>query len=544
MLGVRFPGANEDELNRLADQLDKFSSALDSAQMTADKALTMLHAVYKGASADRLSELWSTITKYSKVIVEVCQTMAKVLRAAAVVVEAAKTGSIVQLFSIQASLAAASSTGPWSTAAVLRLGRELMKQLLNQAVSRLAQTLLKPIEDMLVKAAQEIVPTPSNSSNGQGFDIDLAQLATCAADLRRGADDIESHGMDFRRIASGLKVGESGDPFGNLAIQIAEKILQTIVEDVLKRIVGSFRDTAGKMDKLAGNLNENEDSNRMTLNGIASTVSNPYSPNLPTGTGLNSVGPTGSGRSADAGLGAFAALMPKLGPVGSGSSRGGSGGNGINTLGLKSPNLGAIGGSGGGHGGGGGGGGGSESGGSGGVGGGAGFATRLAVPGGSGSKNGSMRLGTSLEGDHGGGGSASGGGGGGGGGTGTSTAGVGARPMGGGMMGMGGMHMAGGYGPVGGSGIRGAQRRGGGPVGGGNGGSGNSNGENGDNPADGVIADPSAAAGYAAMQLGRVTPVRREPAAERDDRYDGEFDDDFDADLSDLPEFTEFSDPA
>ncbi len=46
------------------------------------------------------------------------------------------------------------------------------------------------------------------------------------------------------------------------------------------------------------------------------------------------------------------------------------------------------------------------------------------------------------------------------------------------------------------------------------------------------------------MQLGRVTPVRRDPATERDDRYDGEFDDDFDADLSDLPEFTEFSDPA
>ncbi|KDN87188.1 hypothetical protein [Kitasatospora cheerisanensis] len=501
----------------------------------------MLHEVYQGASADRLAELWSTITKYSKVIVEACQTIAKVLRAAALVIEGAKTASIVQLASIQASFAAASSTGPWSSAAVLRLGRELMNQLLSQAVSRLGHTLLQPIEDMIFKTAQQIVPTPSNNSNGQGFNIDLAQLATCAADLRRGADDIESHGMDFRRIVSGLKLGEGSDPFAKLAIQVAEKILQTIVEDVLKRILGSFRDTAGKMDKLAGNLNENEDSNRMTLNGIASTVANPFSPNSAVGTGLNSVGSTGTGRSADAGLGAFAALMPKLGPVGSGSSRSGSGGNGIDTLGLKSPNLGSLGGSGGGHGGGGGGGGGSESGGSGGVGGGAGFATRLATPGGSGSKNGSMRLGTSLEGDHSGTGSASGGGGGGG--TGTSTAGVGARPMGGGMMGMGGMHMGGGYGPVGGSGIRGAQRRGGGPTGGGNG-SGN-NGENGEtNPADGVIADPNAAAGYAAMQLGRVTPVRRDPATERDDRYDGEFDDDFDADLSDLPEFTEFSDPA
>ncbi|OKJ02984.1 hypothetical protein AMK19_28125 [Kitasatospora sp. CB01950] len=519
--------------------MEKFAGALDSAQMAADKALTMLHEVYKGASADRLSELWSTITKYSKVIVEACQTIAKVLRAAAVIIEVAKTSSIVQLFSIQASLAAASSTGPWSTAAVLRLGRELMNRLLSEAVSKLGHALLQPIEDMIVKAAQHIVPTPANNSNGQGFDVDVAQVAQCAADLRRGADDIESHGTDFKRIVSGLKMGESGDPFGKLVIQVAEKILQTIAEDVLKRILGSFRDTAGKMDKLAGNLSDNEDANQMSLNSISSLVSNPLSPNLSsgTGTGLTSTGGSRSGGSSDAGLGAFAALMPKLGPVGSGSSRGGSG-SGIDTLGLKGPNLKNIGSSSGGHGGGGGG---DSSGSGGGIGAAGGFATRLAMPGGSaGGKNGGTRLGTSLEGGHdgpvgGGAGSGSGSGG-----TGTSTAGV-ARPMPAGMMG-GGMHMAGGgsYGPVGGSGIRGAQRRG--PQAGGSGdGTGGGGGEN---PADGVIADANATAmgAHSALQLGRVAPVRREPPeerAERDDRYD----DDFDADLSDLPEFTEFSDP-
>ncbi|MFJ5927395.1 hypothetical protein ACIQF6_32870 [Kitasatospora sp. NPDC092948] len=510
--------------------------------MTADRALTMLHEVYQGTSADRLAELWSTITKYSKVIVEACQTIAKVLRAAALVVEGAKTASIVQLASIQASFAAASSTGPWSSAAVLRLGRELMNQLLSQAVSRLGNTLLQPIEDMIVKTAQQIAPTPANSSNGQGFTINLEQLASCAADLRRGADDIESHGMDFKRIASGLKMGEGGDPFGKLAIQVAEKIVQTIVEDVLKRILGSFRDTAGKMDKLAGNLNENEDSNRMSLNGIASMVANPLSPNLSPGTGLASAGTPrigAAGGSSDAGMAAFAALMPKLGPVGSSLSRGGSGGNGVDTLGLKEPNLKGFSSAPGGHSGGGGGAGHggspSESSGSAGP---VGFATRLAVPGSS-SKDGSMRLGTSLEGDrHDGAAGVGGAGAGSGGPTGTTTQGLAGRPpM--GMMG-GGMHMAGGgsYGPVGGSGIRGAQRRTGGPLG--NGGAG---GENGENPADGVISDGSSAAANSALMLGRVAPARREPGeerAERDDRYD----DDFDADLSDLPDFTEFSDPA
>ncbi|MFF0390953.1 hypothetical protein ACFYS8_20025 [Kitasatospora sp. NPDC004615] len=516
--------------------------------MTADRALTMLHEVYQGSSADRLAELWSTITKYSKVIVEACHTISKVLRAAALVVEGAKTASIVQLASIQASFAAASSTGPWSSAAVLRLGREIMKQLLNQAVSRLAHTLLQPIEDMIVKAAQQIAPTPSNNSNGQGFSVDLDQVASCAADLRRGADDIESHGLDFKRIVSGLKLGESGDPFGRLAIQIAEKILQTIAEDVLKRILGSFRDTAAKMDKMAGNLSDNEDSNRTSLNSIASLVANPLSPNLATGTGVNSVGSSshiGGGRgSADAGLAAFAALSPKLGPIGGGGSRGGSSGSGLDMLGLKRPNLGAVGSGshGGGGGGGGGAGGGSGSGSSGsGEGMAGGFVTRLSTPGGAGAKGGALRLGTNLDNGHDGASGVGGSGSGGSGGTGTSTAGLSGRPpMAGGMMGM--PMAGGGYGPVGGgSGIRGAQRRGGQVAGDSAGGSG----ANGENPADGVIADASSvgAGMHSSLQLGRVAPARKEPGeerAERDDRYD----DDFDADLSDLPDFTEFSDPA
>ncbi|MFJ5234870.1 WXG100 family type VII secretion target [Kitasatospora sp. NPDC088391] len=527
---MRFPSANEDELNQLADQLEKFAGALDSAQMTADRALTMLHEVYQGDSADRLSELWSTITKYSKVVVDLCQTVAKVLRAAAVVVELAKTQSITQLFSIQAQLAAASSTGPWSTAAVLQMGRMIMNQLLDAAVSKLASTLTKPIEDMIDKAAQQIAPTPAARSNSQGFNIDLAQLASCAMDLRRGSDDIESHGLSFQRIAQGLKMGDSGDRFGKIVIEIAQHILQTIAETVLKRILGSFRSTADKMDKLAGNLGENEDSNRLSLNSIASTVANPYSPN----TALNSASGSGfsgggsSRGSSDAGLGAFAALMPKLGPVGSRSGGiggiGGLGGgsrSGVNTLGLKEPNLSAASG---GHGGGGSGSDGGP-GSSGGVHGPLGVGTRLAVPG-SGGSGSSPRVSTKLETDRhlDGGVSSSGGSGS----VGTSTNSAGARPGGmvGGPMGMG---MAHGFGPVGG---------GGGSRGAGGGGAAGRRGQHvgGEDEeeqySDGIVAEDPLLNMYAALQLGRVMPVRQDGTEdephERDSRYDGEFDEEYD----------------
>ncbi|MFB7945916.1 WXG100 family type VII secretion target [Kitasatospora phosalacinea] len=513
LLGVRFPGANEDELNQLADQLEKFAGALDNAQMTADKALAMLHEVYQGDSADRLSELWSTITKYSKKITEICHTVAKVLRAAAVVVELAKTQSITQLFSIQAQLAAASSTGPWSAAAVLRLGREIMNQLLEAAVGKLAQAITRPIEDMIVKAAEKVLPTPANNSNGQGFSIDLAQLAECAAGLRRDADDIETHGTNFKRIVQSLKMGESGDKFGKLVIEAAEKILQTIAEDVLKRILASFRDTADKMDKLAGNLNENEDSNRTVLNSLTSFAANPLSPNAtPTGAASQLNGPRIGG--GDAGLAAFASLMPKLGPTGSRAGGGGSRG-GTSTLGLKDPVLpgGSHGGSGSGSGGGSGSGSGAGStGGHGGVPG--GFSTRLAVPGsGSGSTRSSTRLETQTPTE-----GAAGSGSAGGSSPSTATNSVN-RSVPPGMMG--GMAMGhGSYGPVGGSAVRGGQRRG----------SGNRVSAEDPNAAahpDGIIADDPAAM-YPALQLGRVSP-HRQPVSEHDDRYDDDFELDLDS---------------
>ncbi|RKE17961.1 WXG100 family type VII secretion target [Streptomyces sp. TLI_171] len=515
LLGVRFPSANEDELNQLASQLEKFASALDSAQMTADRALTMLHEVYQGDSADRLAELWSTITKYSKVIVEICQTVAKVLRAAAVAVELAKTQSITQLFSIEAQLAAASSTGPWSTAAVLQMGRMVMNQLLEAAVSKLAQIVTKPIEDMIEKAADKVLPTPSHASTGQGFNIDLAQLASCAADLRRGADDIESHGTSFARIVQSLKMGDSGDRFGKIVVEAAQHILRTIAEDVLKRILSSFRETADKMDKLGGNLSDNEDSNRMSLNSIASTVANPFSPNSSLNSSLSTVGSPRTGGSSDAGLNAFAALMPKLGPVSSALSRGGRSGGpgaGVNTLGLKEPNLHAASGPGGLGGGSGPGG----SPGAPGVHGAAGIGTRLAVPGSGGSTSSRSASRANVETDHqvsggsGSSGSSSGGG------TGTSTNSAGARPA-GGMMGPMGMGMAHGYGPVGGSSIRGG------------GSSGSRNGrhlgpdEEDEAYSDGIVEEDPMLNMYAALQLGRVMPVRQEPREDghrRDDRYD------------------------
>ncbi|MFJ1792393.1 WXG100-like domain-containing protein [Kitasatospora griseola] len=309
LLGVRFPSVDEDELRRLADQLENFADGLDSAQTAADTELARLYEVYRGWSAGKLAELWSTVTGYSGVVTETCRTVAKVLRAAAVVVEVAKTQLITQLLAVQAQLANVSARGSWRAAAVLRLGRKIVNQLLEAAADRLARIVARPIEDMIDKVAQRIppVPVPVDGSDGWSFSIDLVQLESCAAGLRRSADDIESKGFEFRRIVQGIKTGEPQDPFGELAIEATEKILRAITDDALGRILDSFRDTAARMNKLADGLNEDEDSNRTALNGISAVVTDRLRPFPLSGSGLLRGGSAGAG---------LAAAMPRYSPVG------------------------------------------------------------------------------------------------------------------------------------------------------------------------------------------------------------------------------------
>ncbi|MFJ8442074.1 WXG100-like domain-containing protein [Kitasatospora griseola] len=310
LLGVRFPSVDEDQLRLLADQLEKFAEGLDGAQAAADTELARLYEVYRGWSAGKLAELWSTVTGYSGVVTETCRTVAKVLRAAAVVVEMAKTQLITQLFAVQDQLATVSARGSWRAAAVLRLGRKIVNQLLEAAADRLARVVARPIEDMIDKVAQKIPPVPvdgPHSSDGQGFSIDLVQLESCASGLRRGADDIESKGFEFRRIVQGIKTGEPQDPFGELAIEATEKILRAITDDALGRILDSFRDTAARMNKLAEGLNEDEDSNRTALNGISAVVTDRLRPSPLSGSGLLRGGSAGAG---------LAAALPRYSPVG------------------------------------------------------------------------------------------------------------------------------------------------------------------------------------------------------------------------------------
>ncbi|MFD5559867.1 WXG100-like domain-containing protein [Kitasatospora griseola] len=310
LLGVRFPSIDEDQLRLLADQLEKFAEGLDGAQTAADAQLAQLYEVYRGWSAGKLAELWITVTGYSGLIAETCRTVARVLRAAAVVVEVAKTQLITQLIAVQAQLARVSARGSWRAAAVLRLGRKIVNQLLAAAADRLARTVARPIDDMVDKVAQRIPPAPvggSDRSDGQSFDIDLGQLRSCAAGLRRGADDIESKGLDLRRTVQGLTTGEPSDPFGELAIEATEKILRAITDDALGRILTSFRDTAARMDRLAGILTEDEDSNRMSLNSLSITVTDRLRPSPFSDSGLS------RGGSSAAGL---AAAVPRYSPVG------------------------------------------------------------------------------------------------------------------------------------------------------------------------------------------------------------------------------------
>jgi len=280
LLGLDWPQVNEDELVRLADGLRGLASAIDSVQMTADKALTALGEVYHGASADKLAELWGTVSKYSGLVVEACGVAANALNAAALVIEGCKGATVVQLVATQGELAASSLIGPEGSAAVVAVGRQILSTILEQAVSALGQALAQPVADLVETVLKQLVPGDGPGpagAPGAGFGVDLAQLASCALELRRHADDIDSHGSSFRQVVEGLDVGIPGDAFGRLVIAAAEQIATSIGVEVLKRLLGSFRGTADGMDQVAQNLTENEDSHTRKMHGIVSGQESPSS---------------------------------------------------------------------------------------------------------------------------------------------------------------------------------------------------------------------------------------------------------------------------
>ncbi|WP_371502077.1 hypothetical protein OG871_33950 [Kitasatospora sp. NBC_00374] len=319
LLGLEWPQVNEDEVVRLADELRKLATTIDSVQLDADKALTVLKEAYHGASADRLAEMWGTVSTYSRLVVEACGATANALNAAALVVEGCKAATLTQLVATQGELAAASVTGPWSTAAIVAAAKQIASTILEEAVSALGQALAQPVGDLVEAVVGGLTGGGSGSSPGTGFGVDLEQLASCAQQLRRHADGVDAHGDSFRRIIEGLDVGRPGDAFGRLILAAVEQIATTVGTEVLKRLLGSFRGTADRMDQVARNLTENEDAHSREMQGILTAPTSPSGPGpLRLAGGVGGVGAGTShhaGHSADDG--------PDLAAVGTAPGGGG-----------------------------------------------------------------------------------------------------------------------------------------------------------------------------------------------------------------------------
>ncbi|MFB7665327.1 hypothetical protein ACFC1R_15460 [Kitasatospora sp. NPDC056138] len=295
LLGVEWPQVNEDEVVRLADELTRLASGIDSLQLAADKAVNTLRETYHGASADQFAELWGAISKFSGLVVEGCGTLVNVLHAGALVIQACKAASTAQLVATQGELAVASLTGPGGEAAVVAAGKQLVSAILDQAVSALGQALAKPVGDVVESVVKEVTGGGSIRSVGAGFGVDLSQLASCASKLRQHADDIETHGNSFRRLVESLDLGQSGDALGRVVIAAAEEIATAVGVEVIKRLLAAFQGTADRMDQVARNLTEHEEEHTRQLNGVLAGHSTP-NPRSPLTLAGNVLGSPGAGR--------------------------------------------------------------------------------------------------------------------------------------------------------------------------------------------------------------------------------------------------------
>ncbi|MER5642438.1 hypothetical protein ABT095_36555 [Kitasatospora sp. NPDC002227] len=302
LLGVEWPDVNEDELNRFADELRKLASAIDSTQMAADKAVSKLGEVYHGASADQLTQAWGAVSKFSGLVVEACGITANALSAAALVVEMCKGGAIAQLTVTSGSLATAAVTAPWTTPAILAAGKQIVSQVLESAVTEIGHALAQPIGDLVETAAKTVLGSlggGSAGSVGQGFGVDLGQLASCALELRGHADDVDSSGSAFKQIFDTMDIGQPNEIIGKVVTEAAEQIATTVGTEVVKRLLSSLHGTADGMDQVGKNLAANEDSHTQMMSKLLAEPSpSATSPRLIKGS-LSAPDSTGGGSSVD-----------------------------------------------------------------------------------------------------------------------------------------------------------------------------------------------------------------------------------------------------
>jgi hypothetical protein len=275
LLGIDWPEVNEDELTRFADEVSRLASAVDSVQLAADKAVRTLRESYHGASADQLTELWTGISKFSGLVVEVCGVVANALHAGALAIEAGKAASIAQLATTQGELVAAAPSGPVGVAAVVAIGRELLADILDQAVSALGQALAKPVGDAVESVVKAVIGGGTSRSVGSGFGVDLSALASCASTLLGHADDIDVSGSSFRQVVESLDLGQPQDAFGRVVIAAGEQIGTSIGTEVIKRLLGLFQGTASGLTQVARNLTEQEAQHTQQLSGILAAHGSP-----------------------------------------------------------------------------------------------------------------------------------------------------------------------------------------------------------------------------------------------------------------------------
>ncbi|MFE9426099.1 WXG100 family type VII secretion target [Kitasatospora sp. NPDC006697] len=274
LLGIEWPQVDEDEVTRFADELSKLASALDSVQMSADKAVSTLREAYHGSSADQFAELWTGISTFSGLVVEVCGTLATALHAGALVISAAKAASIAQLVTTQGELVAAAPTGPVGEAMVIAIGQQLLAALLDQASTALGQALAKPVGDAVEGLVKTVIGGGPARPVGSGFGVDLSVLATCASTLLGHAEDIDSYGSSFRTVIAGLDLGNPADAFGQIATAVGEKVGTVVGIEVVRRLLDSFQGTATGLTQVAANLATHEDIHTQQLTGILASLGN------------------------------------------------------------------------------------------------------------------------------------------------------------------------------------------------------------------------------------------------------------------------------
>ncbi|MFI9259972.1 hypothetical protein ACIGT4_20070 [Streptomyces sioyaensis] len=165
LLGFQWPDVDEDKMREAAGAWSDFAAAVRRYQQQGDTAANTVRGANSGEAVEAFGDAWKKVGDgYLDDAAEAAEVLAVVLQVVATIVMVMKIAVIVQLIALAVEFAMAQAAAPVTlgaseagAAAATATTRVMVRQIFNEAKTKIIQAVKEALEKKVVKGAKEMM---------------------------------------------------------------------------------------------------------------------------------------------------------------------------------------------------------------------------------------------------------------------------------------------------------------------------------------------------------------------------------------------------